>query len=127
MIRNALLIALGVVCFAGCTMVPHYTRPAPPVPGEWPTGPAYEGVAGDLTGPSAADIGWREFYPDDRLQKIIELALVNNRDLRVAALNIERARGFYRIQRAALFPEVDASGDTIQEKVPAFLSPTGKG
>ena len=105
-------------------MIPQYTRPVPPVPAGWPTGPAYEEPT---PGPSAAELGWREFYVDDRLQKIIELALVNNHDLRVAALNIERARGLYRIQRAALFPEVDASGNTIQEKVPAFLSPTGKG
>jgi multidrug efflux system outer membrane protein len=71
-------------------------------------------------------VGWHEFYLDERLQKVIGLALKNNRDLRVAALNIERARGLYRIQRAALFPAVNASGDLSEEKLPNFLSPTGK-
>ena len=55
---------------------------------------------------------------DERLQKVIGLALANNRDLRVAALNIERARGLYRIQRAELFPDVDASGDLTEERYP---------
>ena len=50
------------------------------------------------------DIGWREFFADERLRQLIELALANNRDLRVAALNIEQARAQYRIQRAELFP-----------------------
>ncbi|MGD0235555.1 MAG: AdeC/AdeK/OprM family multidrug efflux complex outer membrane factor [Syntrophorhabdales bacterium] len=126
MIRNALLITLAIVCFAGCTMAPHYTRPAPPVPAEWPSGPAYKGVAGGPTDQAAADIGWREFYADERLRKVIVLALNNNRDLRVAALNIERARGLYRIQRAELFPSVNAFGDLSEQKVPQFLSPTGE-
>ncbi len=126
MIRNALLITLAIVCFAGCTMVPRYTRPAPPVPAEWPSGPAYKGVADGRTDQAAADIGWREFYTDERLRNVIVLALNNNRDLRVATLNIERAQALYRIQRAELFPQVNASGGLSQQRVPANISETGK-
>jgi multidrug efflux system outer membrane protein len=126
MIRNVLLITLAIVCFAGCTMAPRYTRPAPPVPAEWPTGPAYKGVTDGRTDQAAADIGWREFYADERLQKVIGLALNNNRDLRVAAFNIEQARGIYRIQRAELFPSVNAFGDLSEARVPGDLSATGK-
>ncbi len=57
-----------------------------------------------------ADMPWREFYVDERLQKIIELALENNRDLRAAGLRIEKTRELYRIQRAELFPTLDISG-----------------
>jgi multidrug efflux system outer membrane protein len=105
-------------------MIPSYSRPAPPIPSEWPAGAAYDAAYKGEAGPAPAQ--WREFYVDERMQKVIELALRNNRDLRAAALNIERARNLYRIQRAELFPAVDASGDIIEEKVPPFLSPTGK-
>ncbi len=126
MIRNALPIILTLICLAGCTLAPTYTRPAAPIPANWPSGPAYKGAA-DGGGHQAADeIGWREFYADERLQKVIGLALNNNRDLRVATLNIEKARALYRIQRAELFPVVDASGDIIKQRVPADLSTTGK-
>ena len=56
-----------------------------------------------------ADIPWKEFFVDERLQKLIALALENNRDLRVALLSIERSRAQYQIQGAALFPKVEAS------------------
>jgi multidrug efflux system outer membrane protein len=106
-------------------MIPTYSRPAPPIPAGWPTGQAYK-AGMSRTGPPVADVGWREFYADERLQKVIGLALGNNRDLRVAALHIERAVGVYRIQRAELFPAVNASGDLTGEKLPSYLSPTGK-
>ena len=126
MMRDALIIMLTITCLAGCTMVPTYSRPAPPIPAGWPTGPAYKEAEENPTGPTAADVGWRAFYADERLQEVIRLALDNNRDLRIAALNIERARNLYRIQRAELFPTVNALGGLNEEKVPNFLSPTGK-
>ena len=125
MMRDALTIILAITCLAGCAMIPAYVRPSPPIPAEWPTGPAYKAEM-SRTGPPVAAVGWREFYADERLQKVIGLALGNNRDLRVAALHIERARGLYRIQRAELFPAVDASGGLTEEKYPPYLSPTGQ-
>ena len=72
--KDALAFILAVVCLAGCTMIPRYSRPAPPIPAEWPTGPAYE--AADEPGRvRPPQVGWREFYADERLQKVIELAL----------------------------------------------------
>jgi multidrug efflux system outer membrane protein len=68
---------------------------------------------------AARDIGWRDFFIDAQLGQLIGLALANNRDLRVAVLNIEQARAQYRIQRAALLPSLDASGSFIREKLPA--------
>lgn len=91
-----LLLAVALI---GCTLAPRYERPALPVPDRFPGG------GGSL---AAADQGWRKMFGDPRLQALIALALANNRDLRVAALNVEVARAQYRIQRAGLFPIVDA-------------------
>jgi len=116
-------------CFAfltGCTLIPKYTKPEAPVPATWPSGPAYKETQA-APGPTlAADLKWREFFTDEQLQKIIETALNNNRDLRVASLNVERARALYRIRRAELLPAVDAVGSGGKERVPADLSSTGK-
>jgi multidrug efflux system outer membrane protein len=68
---------------------------------------------------------WREFFTDERLQKVIETALNNNRDLRLAVLNVEKARALYGIQRAELLPSVNVVGMMSKERVPADLSTTG--
>jgi multidrug efflux system outer membrane protein len=78
--------------------------------------PALEG--GTTGGTAAVDIGWREFFPDPQLQQLVVLALTNNRDLRVAALNVQSAQAQYRIQRAQLFPTVDASAVEQVERIP---------
>ena len=122
--KCAVPVILVAACLAGCTMIPRYFQPAPPIPRQLPVGPAYD--AAYQGAPGAPPVEWRNFYLDDRLQKVIELALANNRDLRVAALNIEKARNLYRIQRAELFPQVDASGSVTRENLPFFLSPTGR-
>jgi outer membrane protein, multidrug efflux system len=124
MTKGTLLILSVLVCLSGCTMIPQYTRPEPPVPAGWPSGPAYRETASMQGAPLATDLQWRGFFTDQQLQKIIETALQNNRDLRVAALNVERARALYRIQRAELLPTVDATGRTTKERVPADISGT---
>ena len=126
MMRNALLTTLALVCFTGCTMIPEYIRPEAPVPPAWPAGPAYKGVADGRSGQVAADIGWRDFYRNEQLQKLIDLALANNRDLRIATLNIERVQAFYRIQRADLFPTVYAAGTGSQQRQPSAISSSGE-
>jgi multidrug efflux system outer membrane protein len=112
------------VFLTGCTMIPKYTRPEPPVPAGWPSGAAYREAQSTQTAPVAADLQWREFFTDERLQEIIEMALQNNRDLRVAALNVERAQALYRIQRAELLPTVDAVGSGFRQRLPEDLSGT---
>jgi multidrug efflux system outer membrane protein len=90
----------------GCgSMQPAYVRPDSAVPAAWPVGDAYlrqsEAALPALT--------YRDIFRDPRLQALIEQALVNNRDLMVAAANIAAAREQVRIQRAQQFPQVDAS------------------
>ncbi|MBR7560516.1 hypothetical protein KC218_28615, partial [Mycobacterium tuberculosis] len=78
----ALLLAAGVM--SGCTLAPHYDRPAPPVAAGYPAAPEGYATAEVKTGETrrAADIGWREFFTDPRLQQLIATSLENNRDLR---------------------------------------------
>jgi outer membrane protein, multidrug efflux system len=97
-------------------MEPHYTRPAAPVPATWAGN-----AAGAADKVSVADLGWRQFFPDPVLQRLITLALANNRDLRVAVLNVQAAQAQYRIQRADLFPTVSATGLEEVEKYPAGI------
>jgi len=107
-------------------MAPGYTRPEAPVASEWPSGPAYKdtsAVAGDR---GAADITLQEFFVHGQLRKLIGLALQNNRDLRIAALNIERAQALYRIQRADLFPTVNAVGIMIESETGASRASQGE-
>jgi multidrug efflux system outer membrane protein len=125
----ALCLPLGVLLYlSGCsTMAPKYTQPAAPVPAAWPSGAAYQKNGAEKTaGKPVAEISWREFFVESRLQKIIELALTNNRDLRVATLNIERSQAQYQIQRANLLPKVDASAGAVFQRVPETLSGTGR-
>ncbi len=124
---KSILTLLGALLFlnACTTMAPKYSRPEAPVPATWPSGPAYPAGAANQSAKKMADTPWREYFVDSQLQKVIELALTNNRDLRVAALNIEKSRAQYRIQRAALIPQVDVNADGSIKRVPADLSGTG--
>jgi multidrug efflux system outer membrane protein len=120
------LLGVAWLCLAcACTMEPRYRAPAMPVPDQWPipaTTPEATPVAPDANTVAARDIGWRDFFVDANLQRLIAAALANNRDLRVAVLNIERARAQYRIQRAAELPSIDATGSFTREKLPPSLT-----
>ncbi|MBW2356033.1 MAG: efflux transporter outer membrane subunit [Deltaproteobacteria bacterium] len=127
MIRKTLFCGVvAVLLCAGCTMAPEYSRPEAPVPEQWPQGPAYDRGTAPGETQAAADLPWRRFFTDPRLQAVIAAALENNRDLRLAALNVERARAYYRIQRADLLPKVNASGSGYQEHLPADLASKGQ-
>jgi len=114
-------LALAVL-MAGCSLMPAYQQPAAPVAGKFAgdTGPA------DPASTPVSDLGWRDVFTDPSLQRVIEMSLANNRDLRVAVLNIEKARAQYRVQDAALFPTVNASAGGSGSRTPADLSSTGE-
>ncbi len=124
--RKTILLLIVVTLFlGGCTLAPRYTRPEAPVPYEWPAGEAYKEAAPDASAPKAAELPWRDFIADKKLQEIIDLALRNNRDLRVAALNAQQSRALYGIGEVSILPSVNAIGNWYKERVPADLSPTG--
>lgn len=101
-----LKLALGagaLLALGACSLVPPYQRPDAPVVSHWP-------VAGDTGagGPSAADLPWQDFVQDAQLREVVQLALANNRDLRIAIQTIEQARAQYQIRRSDQFPTVAA-------------------
>ena len=117
-----LILALGL---GGCTMIPKYTRPDAPVPEQFPGGAAYASLpaSADVSS-SVTQIKWQEFFTDPKLQKVIETALQNNRDFRLVALNVERARGLYGIRRAELLPVVNGDAGGGEQQVSAdFVGP----
>ncbi|WOB08019.1 efflux transporter outer membrane subunit [Piscinibacter gummiphilus] len=91
----------AALMLAGCTsMAPKYERPVAPV------APAFTDSSTTTGTQAAADIAWQSFFVDERLKRLIEIALQNNRDLRVAVLNIEAARANYGVRRADLYPSL---------------------
>jgi multidrug efflux system outer membrane protein len=122
-VKRIVCLSLGVfICLSGCTMAPNYTRPKAPVPVDWPKGAAYQETLSATNATDVQNVRWREFFTDSKLQKLIETALTNNRDLRIAALNVELSRAMYGIQRAELFPAINANGDGSVQRLPADLS-----
>ena len=107
--------ALALAVFsAGCaTLEPPLPVADPGVPPRWCAPLADVVWEAELPARAAADIGWRDFFRDPNLRTLIARALANNRDLRVAVLNIEKARAQYRIQRSERLPWVDANA-TLQ-------------
>ena len=87
---------------AGCAnLAPDYARPESPVPATFDGQPALA--------PAVGELDWQRVITNARLKKTIDVALANNRNLRIAALNIEKARAQYQIEDAALYPAVSAT------------------
>src|SRR6516165_4039435 len=116
--RSISTLLLGLL--SGCSLIPAYQRPAAPIAADWP---ASAGATG--TGPAAADMGWHEFFSDPALQSLIALGLENNRNLRIAVLNVQQAQAQYASDRANLFPMIDATAAMQRERIPADLSNSG--
>jgi len=122
--RTFLLIAI-IFMTAGCTLAPRYTKPEAPVPEAWPAGEAYREAGKGTTAAAVPDLPWREFFTDGKLRQVLERALESNRDLKLAALNVEKARALYGIQRSELFPAIDVVGSGSRQRVPGDLTDSG--
>lgn len=127
----ALVVAAVSVVAGGCTLAPKYERPAMPVAASWQEttvsrAPGQDGLAAQAAVVAAPDIGWQEFLGDARLKELIRIALANNRDLRVAALNVEQVRAQYRIAQLAFIPTLDANGSMARSRTSGDLSRSGR-
>lgn len=97
------VITLGLIAAtSSCSFIPELGKIPSPVAGDFP---------GNTGGSVPADIAWQKFFTDPRLRRIVQASLENNRDLRVAVLNVEQSRAQYSISRSQLFPGVFASGN----------------
>ena len=115
------ILSLGMVLLStGCNLAPKYTRPASPVPEAWPDG------TGKPDASAASDIPWQDFFTDPGMQAVIKLALANNRDLRIAALNVEKAQAMYQIQRSELYPGVGVLASSNKYRLPEKMASDGK-
>ncbi len=98
----------AILLVAGCSLIPTYERPAAPVATQWPGAISTTNSENKSAQPFQA-MDWKAFYADATLQELVTAALANNRDLRVAVLNIEQARAQLGVRRAAQFPAVNAA------------------
>ena len=110
----ASVIALFVLALAGCTMIPKYQRPQPNISSSWPAYATNSTAAKNIL---AADIGWRDFFRDTNLQRVIGLALTNNANLMVAMQNVEQTRALYHVQALALVPTGDVNASFSRQQV----------
>jgi multidrug efflux system outer membrane protein len=127
MMKKSLFTMAALAMLAGCSLAPVYERPAQPVAPAFPNGDAYKGVpqaAADAK--PVSQILWREYFADPKLRKVIELALANNRDLRVSVLNIEKAKAQYNIDTAALLPKLSANVSQSASRTPSNMTGTGQ-
>lgn len=107
---TGLALAAAVMASACGLLEPRLPDAEPSIRHDWPLPP----TTGLQAGTAVTDIGWRDFFTDPRLEELIARALENNRDLRVAVLNVAKARAQYRIQRAERVPAVDATGTMVR-------------
>ena len=122
-LRLCATAAAALALLAGCVnLAPVYSRADAPVASAWPTPTA---TKADTATPLASLAGWQDFITDARLRRTVALALANNRDLRVAVQNIEKARAQYGVQRAELFPSVAATAGATRQRTSAAASSSG--
>ena len=108
------LLILIILLF-GC-LAPKYQRPAAPVPAQFPY--SKEGTETKYV----PEIKWEDFFKDEKLRKVINLALENNRDLEIASLNADKLQSLYRVQRAQLFPSINRVRTSFKESIPPAVS-----
>jgi outer membrane protein, multidrug efflux system len=113
--RSLIVAAVLASTVAGCSLAPDYRRPALPIALSWPS---YAAPNTHETNRPADEIGWRQFFVDPVVQELIALSLANNRDLRIAALNVAQAQAQYRIERASLFPKINGTAELDKSITP---------
>lgn len=109
----------ALVLVAGCNFMPAYSRPAAPVP------QTFAGASPTGAGAPSAELHWQSTFTNPSLQAIVKQALANNRDVRIAALNVEKVQATYGIQRAALMPTVGVAASGERYRLPRKMSTTG--
>jgi multidrug efflux system outer membrane protein len=118
-LRAAAAVAI-LAAAGGCAVGPRYERPPTAAPGQ------FYGLTGPGQPASLADLPWWEVFQDPTLKKLVEEALRNGYDVRIAAARVEEARGRFGIAGAQLYPQVGYQGQVARERLSAFsINPSG--
>ena len=122
MIRHTVALAAAVLLTGCIELAPRYSQPFQPTPPAFPSGPAYA-IATEVK----PVVPWRDFFVEPKLRALIDEALANNRDLRVAIANILTARGQYQVQRSDLFPKLNAQASATYGQYPTGVAAAQSG
>ena len=112
-----------VMFLSACSFVPDYRQPALPQAEKWMAA----SLADAREGREATELGWREYFRDPQLQRLIDVALAHNHDLRRAALNVEKAAATYRIRQSERLPSVAGDATATRTRSSGAVNGTGKG
>ncbi|HDD43918.1 MAG TPA: efflux transporter outer membrane subunit [Candidatus Desulfofervidus auxilii] len=123
--RNIVVIIMVLTILCGCSFIPKYKKPAMPVEKKFPDKGIYKNISFDNE-TNAPKIKWQDFIKDPKLKEVVKLALKNNRDLRLAILNVEQARALYGIKAAELYPSLYATSGIEKQRIPEDISFTKK-
>jgi multidrug efflux system outer membrane protein len=115
-LKTLSLATLSVLVLSACQMAPVLEDIQLPVPDSY----AVQGEQGNI-----ADLNWQQFFANEKLQRLIELTLQHNKDIKLAALNVQQVRALYQIEDSALYPAIDFSASGNRQRLPADLSSTG--
>uniref|UniRef100_UPI0028987EC3 TolC family protein n=1 Tax=Diaphorobacter nitroreducens TaxID=164759 RepID=UPI0028987EC3 len=118
--------ALACALLAGCNLAPRYEAPPLPVPDTVASPLPQPQTAGAVALPDGGPMAWQDFVQDARLRTVVEQALANNRDLRVAVLAIDKARAQYGVVQADRFPSVNAAGAGNRSRTADDLTAAGR-
>jgi multidrug efflux system outer membrane protein len=111
MMKRTFIATAVLLLVSGCAIGPDYHRPSLDLPS------AYPGTSSSETGRAAIDAGWWNLFGDTTLNRLVEQALKNNTDARLAAAQVEEAESLLRQANASFFPEIDLGATTNRSRV----------
>jgi outer membrane protein, multidrug efflux system len=112
------LSTLALLVLSACQLAPEQQAIELPVPQNY-------ALASEGSGIKASELHWQKFFSNPKLQQLIDLSLANNKDLQIAALNVQRVRSLYQIEDSALYPSLDLNASGTRQRLPADLTGTG--
>jgi outer membrane protein TolC len=112
---------LAAVALSACSLTPTYQRPEAAVPAQLPAAPGAAAASASAPADAVATPAWSSYFPDARLQGLIQRALDSNRDLRVALRNVDQLRAAYQVTDADRFPTLN--GTLTGSRGPSTFAP----
>lgn len=123
---EGLALLAAIFLASACTVSKQYSRPKAPVPATWPAAAEVQEAGRPPGAREPQELSWEDFFTSEKLRRVIRVALENNRDLRMAALNVDKVQAWYRIQSAQLYPAVNASATADVYRLPEKMSKNGE-